>query len=347
MKTVDLTLDEIYALAFNALSAAGADKDNAGAVATTVMRAEQDGAAAHGLFRVPGYAAGLKSGKVNGNADPRPQLSGVVLRCDGQNGYAPLALQRCAKPLANAARQNGTAALTLTRSHHFAALWPETEALAEEGVAALASVCYTPAVAPAGGKTALFGTNPISFAWPRPGKTPLVFDMATAAMAKGEVQIFARDNKPLPPGVGLDQNGAPTTNPEEVLRGVLLPFGGHKGSALALMAELLAAGLVGENFSYEAAENDNKDGAPPARRRICRRIFAGISGGRRMGGTRRNVYRKNGGDARSPVARRAAPPKPKKRRTARHKRRTRRKNPKIGGIKRQNGEFLRNFAKKM
>lgn len=263
MKTVDLTLDEIYALAFNALSAAGADGNNAGAVATTVMRAEQDGAAAHGLFRVPGYAAGLKSGKVNGNADPQPQLSGVVLRCDGQNGYAPLALQRCAKPLANAARQNGIAALTLARSHHFAALWPETEALAEEGVAALASVCYMPAVAPAGGKTALFGTNPISFAWPRPGKTPLVFDMATAAMAKGEVQIFARENKPLPPGVGLDQNGAPTTNPAEVLRGVLLPFGGHKGSALALMAELLAAGLVGENFSYEAAETDNKDGAPP------------------------------------------------------------------------------------
>ncbi|MBE8158091.1 MAG: Ldh family oxidoreductase [Betaproteobacteria bacterium] len=263
MKTVALSLSEIYGLAHAALAAAGADEDNAAAVAKTVVRAEQDGAAAHGLFRIPGYAAGLKSGKINGRANPTPQLSGVVLRCDGQNGYAPLALQRCAEPLANAALQNGIAALALTRSHHFAALWPETEALAERGVAALACVCYAPAVAPAGGKTALFGTNPISFAWPRPKHSPLVFDMATAAMAKGEVQIFARENKPLPPGTGLDSAGNPATDAAEVLRGVLLPFGGHKGSALAMMVELLAAAMVGENFSYEAAAKDNKDGAPP------------------------------------------------------------------------------------
>lgn len=264
MQTTNLSLLEIYNLAHAALSAAGADEDNAAAVSQTVMRAEQDGAAAHGLFRIPGYVAGLKSGKVNGRANPKPQFDGAsVLRCDGQNGYAPLALQRCAPPLANAAKQNGVAVLALTRSHHFAALWRETEMLAELEVAAFACVCYMPAVAPAGGKTALFGTNPISFAWPRPGKPPVVFDMATAAMAKGEVQIAARENKPLPPGCGLDSSGAPTTDAAEVLKGVLLPFGGYKGSALALMAELLAAGLVGENFSYEAAEKDNKDGAPP------------------------------------------------------------------------------------
>ena len=264
MKTTNLSLQEIYGLAHAALSAAGADEENAAAVSQTVMRAEQDGAAAHGLFRIPGYVAGLKSGKINGRANPRPQLSGaVVLRCDGQNGYAPLALRRCAKPLADAALQNGIAALALTRSHHFAALWLETEMLAELGVAALACVCYMPSVAPAGGKTALFGTNPVSFAWPRPNHAPLVFDMATAAMAKGEVQIAAREGKPLPPGCGLDSQGAPTTDAAEVLKGVLLPFGGYKGSALAMMVELLAAGLVGENFSYEAAEKDNKDGAPP------------------------------------------------------------------------------------
>lgn len=262
--STSLSLSEIHSLAHRALAAAGADEDNAAAVAATVTAAERDGATAHGLFRVPGYVAGLKSGKVNGCADPQPQLAGAaVVRCDGQNGYAPLALQRCTKPLAAAAKQSGVAALALTRSHHFAALWGETEALAEQGVAALACVCYMPSVAPAGGRSALFGTNPLSFAWPRPGNTPLVFDMATAAMAKGEVQIAARDGHALAPGCGLDSEGNPTTDPAKILQGVLLPFGGHKGSAIAMMVELLAAALLGENFSYEAAAKDNKDGAPP------------------------------------------------------------------------------------
>lgn len=262
-ETEELSLAGIYEVARRALSRAGADEHNADAVAKTVANAERDGAHAHGLFRIPGYVAGLQSGKVNGRADPSPQTSGAIVRCDGQNGYAPLALHRCCEPLANAALQNGIAALVLTKSHHFAALWPETESLAMRGVAAFACVNYLPSVAPAGGKNALFGTNPISFAWPRGELPPSVFDMATAAAAKGEVQIAARDNKPLPPGCGLDENGEPSTDAAAVLRGVLLPFGGYKGSALAMMVELLAAALIGERFSFESAAEDNKDGAPP------------------------------------------------------------------------------------
>ena len=264
MSTIDMALDDIKTLARRALLCAGADVDNADAVADTVVAAERDGAHAHGLFRIPGYVAGLRSGKVNGKANPQPSHNGgVVIRCDGENGYAPLALLRCVKPLAECAKQNGAAVLAFTRSHHFAALWRETEALAENGVAAMSCVSYLPSVAPAGGKDALFGTNPFSFAWPRDNKSPLVFDMATAAMAKGEVQIAARDGKQLPPNCGIDKDGNPSQDAAQVLKGALLPFGGYKGSALAMMVELLAGALVGESFSFEAAQNDNKDGAPP------------------------------------------------------------------------------------
>ena len=263
MNAINLSLPEIYDLAHAALSTAGANNDNAVAVAQVVTNAERDGAHAHGLFRIPGYVAGLKSGKVNGDANPQPQSSAAIIRCDGQNGYAPLALARCIEPLANAAKQHGVAVLSLTRSHHFAALWNETEALAAHDVAAFACVNYMPSVAPAGGNQALLGTNPISFAWPRSGLPPLVFDMATAAMAKGEVQIAAREGRQLPLGCGLDENGQPTTDPAKILKGVLLPFGGYKGSAIAIMVELLSAALIGENFSFEAAQKDNKDGAPP------------------------------------------------------------------------------------
>lgn len=263
MNTQPLTLDEIYQLAFNCLSKAGADKDNADAVANTVMRAEQDGSVSHGLFRIPGYVASLKSGKVNGKANPKPeQVTPAMVRCHGQNGHAPLAINRSIEMLVQSAKTCGIAALTLTHSHHFAALWPEVEALAERGLVGFACVSYMPMVAPAGGTKALFGTNPIAFAWPRPNKIPLVVDMATAAMAMGEVQIAARDGHKVPLGTGLGADGELTDDPNEILKGVLLPFGGYKGSAIAMMVELMAGPMIGESFSFEAEEVDNHDGGP-------------------------------------------------------------------------------------
>ena len=79
-----------------------------------------------------------------------------------------------------------------------------------------------PFMAPYGGNKPLFGTNPIAFAWPRPGRNPVVVDMATAAMALGEVQIAAREGHPVPPGTGLDASGKPTTDPNEIVKGMLL-----------------------------------------------------------------------------------------------------------------------------
>ena len=145
-----------------------------------------------------------------------------------------------------------------------AALWPETEAIAEAGLAGLACTSYKPMVAPAGAAKPLFGTNPISFAWPRPGKTPVVYDMATAFMAMGEVQVAAREGHSVPLGTGLNKEGKDTTKPSEIVDGgVLLPFGGYKGSAIAMMVELLAGALIGEWFSFEAKQYDNNDGGPP------------------------------------------------------------------------------------
>ena len=144
-------------------------------------------------------------------------------------------------------------------------MWPETEMIAEQGLVAFACTSYKPMVAPAGGKKSLFGTNPISFAWPRKGKTPVVYDMATASMAMGEVQVAKREGNKVPLGTGLSKDGKETTDPGEIADGgVLLPFGGYKGSAIAMMVELLAGSLVGDNFSYETAAKDNNDGGPPS-----------------------------------------------------------------------------------
>lgn len=259
-----LALSDVHTVALNCLTANGCDNENAHAVADTVTQAERDGSAGHGLFRIPGYIAALNSGKVDGTARTTVEhVTPSMLRADGHGGFAPLALATVRDPLVDAAKTQGIAMAGMTRVHHFAALWVEIEALTSAGLVAFACTAYMPTVAPAGGKEPIYGTNPLAFGWPRGDQPPLVFDMATAAMARGEVMVAARDGHAVPEGVGLDKDGNPTTDASAIMDGgQLLPFGGYKGSGIAMMIELLAAGVIGERFSFEAGEADNKDGGP-------------------------------------------------------------------------------------
>ena len=268
MSKISLSLNEIYDLAKKTLIFNGCDEENASILADTIMRAERDGSHSHGLFRLPAYVAALKSKKVNGKARPEiKKISSSIIKVLGNNAFAPMVLKVGLPELIKLAKETGVAILAITNSHHMAALWPETEAVAESGLVGFACTSYMPLVAPAGAKKALFGTNPISFAWPRSGQTPVVYDMATSAMAMGDVMVAARDGKKVPLGTGINKEGKETTDPKEITKGsggVLLPFAGYKGSAIAMMVELLAGALVGETFSYETAEKDNKDGGPPS-----------------------------------------------------------------------------------
>ena len=266
MNTVSLTLDEIFDLAKKTLLANGCDDETASILADLIMKAERDGSLSHGLFRLPAYVTGLKSGKINGKARPEiKSISPSVIKVLGNNCLAPMVLNKSIPELVKAAKENGVAVLAINNSHHMAAMWPETEAIAEQGLVAFACTSYKPAVAPAGAIKPLYGTNPISFAWPRKGKTPVVYDMATASMAMGEVQVAKREGHKVPLGTGLTKDGKETTDPGEIADGgVLLPFGGYKGSGIAMMVELLAGALVGDNFSYETAAKDNNDGGPPS-----------------------------------------------------------------------------------
>ena len=266
MTTVSLSLHEIYDLAKKTLLANDCDEETSSILSDLIMKAERDGSLSHGLFRLPAYVTGLKSGKINGKGKPEvKKISPSVIKVLGNNCLAPIVLNKGIPELIKAAKENGVAVLAINNSHHMAAMWPETEMIAEQGLVAFACTSYKPAVAPAGATKPLFGTNPISFAWPRPGKTPVVYDMATASMALGEVQVAKREGHKVPIGTGLNKDGKETTDPGEIADGgVLLPFGGYKGSGIAMMVELLAGALVGDNFSYETAAKDNNDGGPPS-----------------------------------------------------------------------------------
>jgi len=266
MSTVSLSLQEIFDLAKKTLLVNGCDEETVNILSDLIMKAERDGSLSHGLFRLPAYVTGLKSGKINGKGRPEvKKISPSVIKVSGNNCLAPVVLNKSIPELIKAAKENGVAVLAINNSHHMAAMWPETEMIAEQGLVAFACTSYKPAVAPAGAIKPLFGTNPISFAWPRPGQTPVVFDMATASMAMGEVQVAKREGHKVPIGTGLNKQGKETTDPGEIADGgVLLPFGGYKGSGIAMMVELLAGALVGDNFSYETAAKDNNDGGPPS-----------------------------------------------------------------------------------
>jgi delta1-piperideine-2-carboxylate reductase len=264
MTRITLTLDKARELAMRCLQANGCNAANAEAIADSMVRAEADICESHGLFRVPGYLAALKSGKVNGNADPKiePSAPGII-RMDGDGGFTPLALLRGERPLVDLAKKTGIAALAIVDTYHVSALWQEVESIAEHGLIALAVHASKAAVAPFGGSKPFFGTDPMAFAWPRRDGPPMAFDQATSVRAKGEVLVAARDGEEMEPGVGIGPDGSPTTDPHEILNGALLTFGGYKGASIGLMIELLSSSLIGEWAAYEQKERDNNDGGPP------------------------------------------------------------------------------------
>jgi len=259
-----LRLDEIEELTRRALGHHGLGAGQAAAVARIVTAAEADECRSHGLYRLPGYVAALRSGRVAADAVPQVRrLTPGFVRVDGGGGFAPAAAEAGRPALMEAAAANGIAAMALTRCHHFSALWADVEPLAEAGFVSWAFVVGQCSVAPFGGATRLMGTNPIAFGWPRPGGHPFVFDFATSAAARGEVELKRLAGEALPPGWALGPDGAPTDDPARALAGALLPFGGHKGSALSMMVELIAAPLIGEATSRAVAGLDIHDGGPP------------------------------------------------------------------------------------
>jgi LDH2 family malate/lactate/ureidoglycolate dehydrogenase len=264
LDAIQMSLGEIHAAAKAALLGQGFNAAHADAIANTVTAAERDECRHHGLFRLPFYMNGLLSGQASPDAEPAiKDLAPGIIKIDAKYGFSPLALERGDAPLAERAAQHGIAALVVNNALNVAALWPEVERLADRGLVGFAFVAASPYVAPAGGTKPLFGTNPMAFAWPRPNKPPLVFDQASSASARGEIQLRLRDGKLLPEGWAIGPDGEPTTDPARALAGAQLPFGGFKGSNIAMMVELLAGPLLGDALSFEAGERDKANtGAP-------------------------------------------------------------------------------------
>ena len=286
IKTLQITEKEAWDLAFNALCNNQTSEHNAKEVADALVSAEFDGQAGHGLSRIPSYVEQLTAGKVKGNVVPSLLSSkGSVIRVDAENGFAFPAISLAIKEITSTCKKYGIAAASVSRSHHFGQAGRHVERLAEQGLIGLMFGNTPKAIPPWGGSKPLFGTNPIAFSAPRDNDAPMVIDMSLSKVARGKVMLANQQNEKIPEGWAIDTEGKPTTDPKKALAGAMLPIGDAKGSALALMVEILAAGLTGSNFGFEASSFLDAEGGSPGVGQLIIAIdpsfFAGDSFGER------------------------------------------------------------------
>uniref|UniRef100_A0A9E7ZJV2 Ldh family oxidoreductase n=1 Tax=Bosea sp. NBC_00436 TaxID=2969620 RepID=A0A9E7ZJV2_9HYPH len=305
---VHLSLADVAVLTRRVLLACGVDPRNEPAITASVVAAEADGVHSHGLARLPTYCEHARVGKIDGKArpvldSPRPGL----VRVDAKCGFAHPAIDFGLPALLAAARMQGIAALAVTNSYNCGVVGYHVERIAAEGMVALGFVNAPASIAPAGGTSPVFGTNPIAFAVPRAGRPPLVLDQSSSVVAKSEIVVHQQRGEAIPLGWALDKDGNQTTDPAAALAGgTMVPSGGYKGAGLALIVELLAAWLTDAHLSIEASSfADNLGGSPrtgqffiaihsealagPQAGERLERLFAAITGqpGARLPGGRR------------------------------------------------------------
>lgn len=234
----------LHARLQDALERVGVPPADAGLTAATLIEAELEGQASHGLIRFPTMLQRLRSGAIN----PCPQMTvhgaAAVRVLDAGNALGQVAGARALDLAVELARDHGTGVVGVRGSNHLGALGFHVSRAAARGLIAIAFSNTPPAMAPPGTATPYLGTNPIAGAFPTESE-PIVVDMGTSQVARGRVVAAQRAGQPIPEGWTVDAEGRPTTDPTAGLGGAMVPMGGDKGFALALLVELLAAALPG------------------------------------------------------------------------------------------------------
>jgi len=249
-----IALAELRDFASRALQRAGASETMAMMTAAALVDAEAQGLSSHGIARVAQYATHLRNGRADGRAIPviAGERGGAVL-IDARCG---LAFPACALAVGEAvsrAREFGVSFAAVTNSHHFGVAAWHLAPIAQARMVGLAFGNSPAAMPAAGGRRALFGTNPIAAVFPREASPPLTIDLSLSEAARGKVMLAAKEGRPIPLGWALDAHGQPTTDAKAALQGSMLAMGGTKGAMLALVVELLVTALTGAAMGFEAS----------------------------------------------------------------------------------------------
>lgn len=261
---VELTQTDAEDLAMRACLGAGASEKSARSLVDATLSAARFGPATLGFPHMVDYLNGFREGRIN--RDPAPALARpfpATLASDADGGIAQLGFDLAFEGLVGAARSFGIAILTQTNSYTTGELGYYVRRLAGEGLAGLAATNANAMVAPKAGGPVVYGTNPMAFGFPLGADSlPLVIDQASSATAYVNIVAAAEQGRAIPAGWAVDENGADTQDPCKALAGALLPFGGRKGGNVALLVEMLSAGLSGGSWSLDTADFRSGDARP-------------------------------------------------------------------------------------
>lgn len=246
------------------LEAAGASEAQAVSTALALVRAEAQGIGSHGLSRVAQYANHLRSGRVAGEVEAAiAREHGATLLVDAKDGFAFPACELAVERGSQLAKKFGVCFAGVTNSHHAGVLVDHLRPAAHAGLVGLAFANSPSAIPAAGGKRAIFGTNPIAAMFPRKGRDPLMIDLSLSEVARGKIAVAAKEGRAIPEGWALDKEGQPTTDAKAALAGSMLPVGGAKGAMLALIVEILVTALTGAHIGTEASSFFEDEGNRP------------------------------------------------------------------------------------
>ena len=264
-QTRRLSRAEALDLAHRACRGAGASEAAAASLAAATVSAEAHGKTAVGFAHLVDYLSSLAEGRIAGAAAPLVSFPAPALvMVDAQGGVAQLGFDLAFGEFSARAKRYGVAVLAQRNSYTTGELGYYVRCLAAADLLSLAVSNGPALMAPPGVGRAVYSTNPIAFAAPGEGRPALVIDQATSAAAFVKIREAAARGEALPEGWAIDADGAPTTDPLRALGGALVTFGGARGANIALMAEVMAAGLTGANWSLDAPDFTRGDRSPGA-----------------------------------------------------------------------------------
>ncbi|MFO1036131.1 MAG: Ldh family oxidoreductase [Geminicoccaceae bacterium] len=261
--TVTLDLVTARDLCRRAALAAGATEAAAGSIADAAVAAEASGRPTLGLGHFMDYLDAFRAGRIDGRATPeltRP-VPAVILS-DARGGVAHLGFDLALDDLVVTAKSLGLALFAQRNAYTCGELGWFACRVAEAGLLSLAATNSPPLMAGSGTTRPVFGTNPIALAAPQADGPPLLIDQSSSATAYVNVRRAAQEGRSIPEGWAVDDEGRPTTDPHAAMNGALLPFGGARGGNIALLVEVLTAGLCGGNWSLDAPPIGTGDACP-------------------------------------------------------------------------------------
>ncbi len=289
---IELDQAEAQALAMRACLNAGANPESARSLVAATLSAARFGPATLGFPHMLDYLNSFREGRING--DPAPDLTRpfpAFLASDADGGIAQLGFDLAFGDFVDTARDLGIAILTQTNSYTTGELGYYVRRLAAEGLVGLAATNANAMVVTRPGGPAVYSTNPLAFGFPLgDGVPPLVIDQSSSATAFVNIVAAAAEGRPIPEGWAVDADGRETRNAEEALEGALLPFGGRKGANVALLVEMLSAGLTGGPWSLDVPDFRSGSASPAVGLTVIA-IMPGTAGEGRIARARDHAHR--------------------------------------------------------